>query len=219
MKVKHIRLLLVDDHEIVREGLRSCLAPYRQLQVVGEAASGEQALVMAAQTKPDVVLMDINLPHMSGLEATRHLQQQLPGSKILILTVYDNPEYVREVMRAGAKGYVLKNTAPQDLVAAIEKIHRNEVHFSPAVVKSVMYDYLELKAEQQAGKGPRLSKRESEILALIAEGHSNKAIASQLRVGVRTVESHREHIMNKLNLHSVAALTKFAISRGLIKLI
>jgi two-component system response regulator NreC len=219
MKVKHIRLLLVDDHEIVREGLRSCLAPYRQLQVVGEAASGEQALVMAAQTKPDVVLMDINLPHMSGLEATRHLQQQLPGSKILILTVYDNPEYVREVMRAGAKGYVLKNTAPQDLVAAIEKIHRNEVHFSPAVVKSVMYDYLELKADQQEGKGPRLSKRESEILALIAEGHSNKAIASQLRVGVRTVESHREHIMNKLNLHSVAALTKFAISRGLIKLI
>ena len=218
MKTKRIRIVLVDDHAIVREGLRACLVPYRQVQVVGEAASGEEALIAVQPLKPDVVLMDIKLPQMSGLEATRRLRQQAPGSKVLVLSVYDNPEYVQESVRAGAQGYVLKNAAPQELVKAIAAIHGGTTYFSPGVAQVVMHDYVARENHTLPRVGLGLSLREREVLSLIAEGQGNKDIARRLKVGVRTIETHRERIMRKLDLHNVAALTKYAVARGLVKL-
>ena len=218
MSARRIRILLVDDHPVVREGLCSCLARYPHLQVVGEADDGAQALLKARTLTPDVVLMDINLPHMNGLDATRHLHQQMPAIKVLVLTIYDNPEYVLEIIRTGAQGYVLKNTAPQELVDAIEKVHRGETFFSPSVAQVVINDYVARVNGEPARSLRGLSPREREVLVLITEGNSSKDVARRLGVAVRTIDTHRGRIMRKLDVHNIAGLTKFAIAHGLIKL-
>jgi len=211
-----IRVLLVDDHPVVRRGIRSCLAQAEHIEVVGEAADGIEGLSLAKERRPDVVLADIDMPHMNGLALTDALHRELPGTRVLILSMYTNTEYVLRIIQSGAKGYVLKNTDAPDLIQAINSAYRGDAFFSPDVARLALNQFVR-------GAGGTLSPtdlthRERDVLVGIADGLSNKEIAERLGVGVRTVESHREHLMGKLNIHSVAGLTKFAVARGLVSL-
>jgi two-component system nitrate/nitrite response regulator NarL len=214
---KKIRLLLVDDHPLVREGIRSSLSSHSRLEIAAEAADGREAVAKAREVTPDVVLMDINLPRLNGVEATKLLQKEAPHSKVLVLTVHNNREYVLQMVRAGARGYVLKDASPQELIRAIELVDAGEAFFSPEVARFVFNDYVSTSGRTKP-QAEDLSEREREVLALIADGHSNKAVAQQLGLSVRTVETHRGRIMKKLGVRNAAGLTKFAISQGLIML-
>ena len=210
-----IRLLLVDDHPVVREGLRSCFSRLPQLSVVGEAASGEEALRQVRRLKPDVVLMDINMPGLNGLAAAARMRTLAPGAKVLILSVHENREYVAEVARSGARGYILKDASPAELVRAIESVHRGEGFFSPSVAAAMLKT---LGGPSVASDQPDLawlSAREREVLALIASGASSKQISERFGVAMSTVKTLRERLMRKLGLHGVAALTQFAMEQGL----
>jgi two-component system, NarL family, nitrate/nitrite response regulator NarL len=213
---KKIKVLLVDDHPVVRKGLVSCLANRENLKIVGEAAEGAEALRKVAELAPDIVLMDIYMPGLDGLTVTEQLQRNSPQVKVLILSMYSNREYVLRIIKAGARGYVLKDTPPDELVRAIESVHAGETFFSPVVARIALNQYV--SETNRTDPFSRLSEREREVLGRIAEGRSNKEVASDLNIGVRTVETHRERIMQKLNIHSVAGLTKFAISNGLAAL-
>lgn len=213
---KKIKVLLVDDHPVVRKGLVSCLANRENLKIVGEAAEGAEALRKVAELSPDIVLMDIYMPGLDGLTVTEQLQKDSPQVKVLILSMYSNREYVLRIIKAGARGYVLKDTPPDELVRAIESVHAGETFFSPVVARIALNQYV--SETNRTDPFSRLSEREREVLGRIAEGRSNKEVASDLNIGVRTVETHRERIMQKLNIHSVAGLTKFAISNGLAAL-
>jgi two-component system nitrate/nitrite response regulator NarL len=213
-KPKKIRLLLVDDHPIVLDGIKSHLCAQPDFEVVGDAANGQEALRKAKLLLPDVVLMDISMPHMNGLEAMTSLRKQVPNAKILVLTMHDSREYIAQVVRSGARGYLLKDSAPAELVGAIKAVHGGEVYFSPSVSKVL----IEEMADGRKPSGPEqqpLTDREREVLSLIAEGLLNKQIADRLGIGVRTIETHRERIMRKLDIHTVAGLTKYAIARGM----
>jgi two-component system nitrate/nitrite response regulator NarL len=214
--IKKIKVLLVDDHPVVRKGLHSCLANRDNLKIVGEASNGTEALQKVKELDPDVVLMDINMPGMDGLEVTETLRKDSPRTRVLVLSVHDTREYVMRIVKAGARGYVLKDTPPEELVQAIETVNAGEAYFSPSVARIALNQYV---AESDSNSPlTRLSEREREVLVQIAEGKSNKEIASQLNIGVRTVETHRERIMRKLDIHSVAGLTKFAIANGMVSL-
>jgi DNA-binding NarL/FixJ family response regulator len=213
---KPIRLLLADDHPVVRRGIASCLARHTNLNIVGEASDGQEALQKAHLLSPDIILMDIEMPHMSGLAVTEVLRKDLPKIKVLILSMHRQTEYILRILRSGARGYVLKDAAPEELVKAIEMVDAGESFFSPDVARVALSQFV-----HGTGDGPQimeLTNREREVISLIAEGLSNKEIASRLGVGVRTVETHRERSMRKLNIHSVAGLTRFAITKGLITL-
>ena len=212
---KRIKLLLVDDHPVVRKGINSCLARHEHLQIVGEAADGVEALKKARELMPDIVLMDIDMPQKDGLEVTELLRKELPKIKVLILSMHSNTEYVMRIIQSGASGYMLKEAPTEELVRAIDIINTGEAFFSPEVARAALNKYVRGGADDPAAQ---LTNREREVLVQIAEGLSNKEIANKLGVGVRTVETHRERIMRKLNIHSVAGLTKFAISKGLISL-
>lgn len=213
---KKIKVLLVDDHPVVRKGLHSCLANRDNLKIVGEACNGTEALQKVKELDPDVVLMDINMPGMDGLEVTEALRKDSPRTRVLVLSVHDTRDYVMRIVKAGARGYVLKDTPPDELVRAIETVNAGEAYFSPAVARIALNQYV---AESDSNSPlTRLSEREREVLVEIAEGKSNKEIASHLNIGVRTVETHRERIMRKLDIHSVAGLTKFAIANGMVSL-
>jgi len=211
-----IKLLLVDDHPVVRRGISSCLARQERLSIVGEAADGIEAVRKAKELAPDIVLMDIDMPHMDGLAVTELLRKELPAVKVLILSMHSNTDYVLRIIQSGARGYILKAASPEELVRAIETVESGEAFFSPDIARVALNQFV-----RGPGEGPtpsQLTNREREVLIQISEGLSNKEIASQLGVGVRTVETHRERIMRKLNIHSVAGLTKFAIAKGLITL-
>jgi len=200
----------------VRKGLSSCLALHEQVVVIGEASDGQDGIRKAKELSPDVVLMDIDMPHMNGLSATEVLRRENPNIKVLILSMHRHPEYVMRILQSGAKGYVLKEASPEELVGAIRTVQAGQTFFSPDIARLALNQFV-----QGPGEGPhpaQLSNREREVLVAIAEGLSNKEIACRLGVGVRTVETHRERIMRKLNIHSVAGLTKFAIAKGLITL-
>ena len=182
------------------------------LEVVGEATNGALAVSLAKELSPDVILMDINMPVLNGLEATRKLRREAPHVKVLVLTVHDNKEYVLQIAQAGARGYILKDAPPDELVQAIRAVHQGEVFFSSRVAKHVLSDYLAKVGNAPEAKTPRLSNRECEVLALIAEGCTNKEISIRLKVSVRTIETHRERVMGKLNIHNVAGLTRYAIA-------
>lgn len=214
-KPKKIRLLLVDDHPIVLDGIKSHLCAQPEFEVVGDAANGQEALRKAKLTLPDVVLLDINMPHMNGLEAMASLRRQVPNAKILVLTMHNTKEYIAQVVRSGARGYLLKDSAPAELVAAIKAVHSGEVFFSPSVSKVLVEEMADGDKRPQSPLPPPLTDREREVLSLIAEGLLNKQIADRLGIGVRTIETHRERIMRKLDIHTVAGLTKYAISRGM----
>ena len=211
-----IKLLLVDDHPVVRRGIASCLARQENLIIAGEAADGVEAIRKAKELLPDIVLMDIDMPQMNGLAVTEVLRKELPAVKVLIISMHSNTEYVLRIIQSGARGYVLKEASPEELVRAIETVNRGEAFFSPDVARVALNQFV-----RGSGEGPessRLTSREREVLIQIAEGLSNKEIACRLGVGVRTVETHRERIMRKLNIHSVAGLTKFAVVKGYISL-
>jgi two-component system nitrate/nitrite response regulator NarL len=215
-KPKKIRLLLVDDHPIVLDGIKSHLCAQPDFEVVGDATNGQDALRKAKLTLPDVVLMDISMPHMNGIEAMMNLRKQVPNAKVLILTMHDSKEYIAQVVRSGARGYLLKDSAPAELVGAIKAVHAGEVYFSPSVSKVLIEEMTDGNTRSlDAPVPPPLTDREREVLSLIAEGLLNKQIADRLGIGVRTIETHRERIMRKLDIHTVAGLTKYAIARGM----
>jgi DNA-binding NarL/FixJ family response regulator len=211
-----IRLLLVDDHPVVRKGVGSCLARRPNITIVGEAGDGREAIRKVRELRPDIVLMDIDMPQMSGLAVTEVLKREMPQVKVLILSMYANTEYVGRILQSGARGYVLKESPVEELVKAIEAIDAGQVFFSPEVARAALNQFVRGTGEGENLGG--LTAREREVLTQIAEGLSNKEIAAHLGVGVRTVETHRERIMRKLDIHTIAGLTKYAVVNGLISL-
>ena len=223
-----IRLMLVDDHDIVRTGLRTFLETQEGMQVVAEARNGEEAIQRAVEAQPDVVIMDITMPHMDGLEATRRLKGSLPACHVLALTVHEDKQYLFEMLTAGASGYITKQSAAEELVAAIHTIANGNVYLQPALARWLLEDYRRLLAhmppaatptgeERALGKGLEvLSERELQVLELLAQGLTNPQIGTRLGISHKTVARHRERIMGKLNLHSSTELVKFAIRTGLI---
>jgi two-component system nitrate/nitrite response regulator NarL len=187
-----------------------------RLKIVGEAADGDEALRMARALAPDVVLMDISMPRMNGLAVTEVLRKELPKIKVLVLSVHSNKEYVFRIIQAGAHGYVSKESPPEELLRAIESVYNGNPFFSPEIARAALNQLVNTGGKKEPFA--QLTGREREVLSLIAEGKSNKEIASQLGIGVRTIETHRERIMRRLDIHSVAGLTKFAISNGLVTL-
>jgi two-component system nitrate/nitrite response regulator NarL len=214
---KHIiKVLVADDHPVVRKGLQICLAKQKNLKLVGEAVDGDEALRKARELSPDVVLMDISMPGMNGLAVTEVLRKEAPDMKVLILSVHRNKEYIFRVIQAGAHGYVSKEAPPEEVLRAIESVYEGEPHFSEDIKRDALNQFV-----IGGGKKPpfaQLTSREREVLVHIADGQSNKEIADKLDIGVRTIETHRERIMRRLNIHSVAGLTKYAIANGLISL-
>ncbi len=223
-----IRLMLVDDHDIVRTGLRTFLETQEGLQVVAEARSGEEAIQRAVEAQPDIVIMDITMPHMDGLEATRLLKGNLPACHVLALTVHEDKQYLFEMLKSGASGYITKQSAAEELVAAIHTIASGNVYLQPALARWLLEDYRRLLAQMPAaatptgeeripGKGLEvLSERELQVLELLAQGLTNPQIGTRLGISHKTVARHRERIMSKLNLHSSTELVKFAIRTGLV---
>ena len=214
-----IRVLLVDDHTVVRQGVRALLSVEPDLEVVGEADSGRHAVQLAQKLMPDVIVMDIAMPTLNGMEATRQLSREVPSSKVLILSSYGDDEYVEQLTEAVAAGYLVKETAANDLVKAIREVEQGNVFFSPSISRRLMDHYRKvfLSGQPMRAKGEHLSSRESEVLQLIAEGRPNKQIAGELCISIKTVEKHRQRVMEKLNLHDIASLTRYALSKGIIE--
>ena len=204
---------------IVREGFRKLLAAEADLKVVGEAQTGRQAVALAKKLRPAVVVMDIAMPLLNGLEATRQIRKAIPGTKVLILSAHDDDAYVEHAAELGASGFLLKQTSSHDLSRAIREVHKGNTFFCPSVAKRL--DNRNQKSPNRGGrlkkKVVRLSSREVEVLQLIAEGHANKQVAAELGISIKTVEKHRQHLMSKLNIHDVAGLTRYAIAAGIIE--
>ena len=214
-----IRVLIVDDHALFREGIRLILQNQGSMEVIGEAADGDQAIEAARILKPDVVLMDVTMPGMDGLQATRQIKADCPQAQVLMLTMHESDDYFFHSLSAGASGYVLKEAASADLVAAIQSVAQGQVFLYPSVARKLVTDYLSRVGTPEArDKYQRLTSRERDILLLIGEGHSDKEIAQQLIISPHTVQSHRWNIMDKLGLHHRAELINYAIRRGLISL-
>lgn len=213
-----IRLLLVDDHAVVRSGLRMLLAGEADVEIVGEAGSGSEAVSAAGSARPNVILMDIGLPDMTGIEAARVIKSKFPNIFIVALTIHEDEEYFFKMLEAGASGYVPKRAAPDELLTAIRAASQGEVYLYPSLAKLLVKDYLSQDREQENKPAlDGLTGREQEVLSLLAEGASNGEIASSLVISPKTVERHRENIMRKLNLHSRAELVRYAIRKGIIK--
>jgi DNA-binding NarL/FixJ family response regulator len=211
-----IRILLADDHTILREGIRSLIEDEPDMEVVGEAEDGQSAVKMASQLVPDVVLLDIAMPLLNGLEATRQIRHALPNVKVLALTMHDNEEYIREILAAGALGYILKDTAARELLGAIRSVYKDLPVLSPAITRLVIEDYLRWGNSKPQDSTEGLSRRESEILQLIAEGYTNKQIAEILCISIKTVQTHRSNLMIKLDIHDRGELIKYAIQKKII---
>ena len=216
--VKKIRVLLVDDHPIVREGIKSALSKRKNISIVGEAATGEEAMVKARKLSPDVILMDINMPGLSGLETSRRLRKSVPDSKILAVTMHENREYVLEMTQLGARGYVFKDSSPSELLRAIEAVHSGEFFFSPRASQQLLKSFLKGEPRTNSQATVDLSKREKDVLQLITEGFKTKEIARLLGVTDRTVETYRHRLMTKLSVHSIATLIKHAVTKGIVKI-
>lgn len=214
-----IRVLLVDDHAMLREGLRILLEAHNDIQVIGEAENGLAAIDLARELLPDVVVMDIAMPKMNGLEATRRIKKLHPACQVLILTQYDHREYVLPILEAGADGYVLKKSAGQELVAAIRTVYSGQSILDPGVARTVIEAYVGSRPSSSSDDNASpLTDREREVLILIAEGYTNREIAQMLNVSPKTVDVHRTNIMQKLSLHNRTELIKYAIRKGLVHL-
>jgi len=217
--MKRITVLLVEDHAIVRQGLRLLVQADGDIEIVGEAKTGREAVQMTGELRPEIVVMDIAMPLLNGLEATRQILKAFPTTKVLILSAHSDPEYVEQVVKAGALGYLVKQSSGDVLAQAIRELHKGKTFFSASIAKRLKDDYqkspdgigLRKKSDTQ------LTSREAELLQLIAEGQANKQIASELKISIKTVEKHRQHLMEKLKIHDIAGLTRFAIAAGIIE--
>lgn len=207
-----IRILLADDHAMVRQGFRMILSSQPDMQIVGEAGNGKEAVEMTEKLLPDVIVMDVAMPELNGIEATRKIIAALPRSRILALSMHKDSVYVREILRAGARGYLLKDSIDSDLLAAVRAVAKGEGYLSPAVSDAVLTDY----RKHVTAPLDLLTSREREVLQMIAVGKTNKDIANELKLSVYTVDAHRGRIMEKLNLHSTGELVRFAVRNGLI---
>ncbi len=213
-----IKVLIADDHAIVREGVRMILAKERDLEVVGEAGDGRQALDLVDRLHPDVVIMDLSMPGMGGIEATKHVKERHPAVNVLALTMHEDESYVFQLLRAGASGYVLKRAAAQDLVQAVRAAARGEAFLYPSIARKVVEDYLKrVEQGEERERYDGLTEREREVLTLIAQGLTNQQIAQKLYISIKTVQTHRAHILEKLGLHDRTELVRYAIRKGLIE--
>jgi two-component system response regulator NreC len=214
-----IKIFLAEDHTIVRKGIRSLLDSQPDMEVVGEAANGREAVEQVEKLQPDIVLMDITMPELNGLEATHRIKKDFPHIRVLVLTMYTNEEYIHQLLQAGASGYLDKHTAPNELVLAIHAVNRGDPFLSPSISKTIIDEYL-----RQSGNAAyednyhKLSSREREVLQLLAEGCSYKDVAEKLHISEKTVGAHRANIMEKLNLNNSSELVKYAIRKGIISL-
>lgn len=223
--MRKIRFLVVDDHSVVRDGVRSVLRSSPDYRVVAEAEDGEQAVELARVHKPDVVIMDISMPKLNGIEATGIMKKENPGIKIVILTVHEDEEYVYQILRAGANGYVLKSAGKKEIFAAIKSALGGDRFFSPGISKLIIDGFINRAREQshepdgsRGLQGTQLTHREVEVLQYIAQGYTNRKIAETLFLSVRTVNTHRMNLMQKLDIHDTARLVRYAIETGLVKL-
>lgn len=217
--MKRIPVLLVEDHTLVRQGLRLLIELDGDIEIIGEAKTGREAVQMATSLRPDVIVMDIAMPLLSGLLATRQILKLLPATKILILSAYSDPEYVQQVVKVGAAGYLIKQSSGEIVAQAIREVKKGKTFFTPSIAKRLKADYRKSSdgIGLQKRRSTELTTRESELLQLVAEGYVNKQIASELGISIKTVEKHRQHLMEKLNIHDIAGLTRFAIAAGIIE--
>lgn len=211
-----IRLLLVDDHQIVRAGLRMLFSAEPEVEIIGEASSGEEAVTLANALRPDVILMDVAMPGIGGIEATRRIKAAQPKVAVLALTMHEDEEYFFEMLAAGASGYVPKRAAPDDLLSAIRIVNQGDVYIYPSLARLLVKDFLHRSESSAPETREELTPREQEVLTFIAEGNSNHEIADALVISIKTVDRHRENIMRKLQLHNRVELVKYAIEKGLI---
>ena len=214
-----IKVLLAEDHQIVREGLLSLLGSDDMIEVIGQVSTGRQCVEMALELCPDVVVMDIAMPELNGLEATRQLREVAPKSKVLILSAHSDSAYVERMTALGASGYLIKQSSSQQLCQAIHEVHKGNTFFSPSISKEMARQTRTVLDRQGVRRGAsvRLTVREMEVLQLIAEGYANKQIADALTISIKTVEKHRDHLMHKLDIHDTASLTRYAIAEGIIE--
>ena len=222
--MKKTRFLIADDHAIVRDGIRLVLASIPEYTIVAEANDGEEAIQLAQEYKPDIVIMDISMPRLNGIDATAVLRKEHPGIKIVILTVHDSEEYIHQILRAGANGYVLKNAGKKEILAAIKSALSGGRFFSPGVSNVIMESFIKRQGEVSAfeqinsKRDDTLTNREAEILQYIVQGHTNRQIAEKLVLSIRTINTHRTNLMQKLNIHETASLVRYAIETGLVQL-
>jgi len=209
------RILIADDHPIVRDGLKSLLNLYSEMTVVGEANDGEQAIAMASELKPDLLLLDIGMPKLNGLQVLQKIKSLLPEMKVLVLSQYDSEEYLFSVLRYGASGYLLKETSSEELISAIHTVVNGKIYLSPIMVQALVSEFLALEDSTVKVKDS-LTSREEEVLLLVAQGNTSKAIAEKLSISVKTAQTHRYHIMEKLGLHNQTEIVKYAIRKGII---
>jgi two-component system response regulator NreC len=210
-----IRILLADDHGILRAGLRNLLTPEGDMQVIGEAADGEQVLKLAERLQPDLILMDISMPRMGGIEALQCISDKMPWVKVLMLTVHEDESILRKALRAGASGYVIKRAVESELINAIKTVMQGDIYIHPAMTRALLRDLVPAQSSKRSAENT-LTQREVEVLRLVARGHTNNQIASQLSISVRTVEGHRANLMGKLGLHSRVELLEYAEQHGLL---
>ena len=212
-----LRILLADDHTVVRQGLRKVLEERPEWQVVAEAGDGRDAVRLAEQHKPDVAVVDVAMPLLNGIEATRQITRRAPQTKVLVLSMYSDEAYVTQMLKAGATGYLLKDSADVDLLQAVQAVSQGKSFFSPAVARLMSDDYARQRGENAVDRYESLSEREREIFQLVAEGKTNKEIAALLFISPSTVETHRARIMEKLDLHSAAEIVLYAVRRGVVR--
>ena len=219
VSTKQITILLAEDHAIVRQGLRLLFETEGDIEIVAEAKTGREAVQLTSKLRPEIVVMDITMPLLNGLEATRQILKAYPATKVLILSAHSDAEYVEQVVKAGARGYLLKQSSGEVLAKAVRELHQGKTFFTPAIAKRLQESFQ--KSEDGIGLRKKsdheLTSRETELLQLIAEGQANKQIASELTISIKTVEKHRQHLMEKLNIHDIAGLTRYAIAGGIIE--
>jgi two-component system response regulator NreC len=217
--VKKIRLLIADDHALIRSGIARLLQSYTDLVVVGEAEDGLEAVDLVKKHQPDVVIIDLSMPRMNGIEATKVIRARFPETKVLVLTMHEGDEYIFQILKSGAGGYILKNSGKEELAAAIRAVARGEKFFSPRVSEIMVESYLKKEPGRHRQPGSDdlpLTKREKEILTLVAQGFTNQEIADRLFISPRTVDTHRTNMMQKLDIHDVVTLVRFAIEHGFV---